>query len=64
MDQEKLADLLQDKVLKALPDEALDEILALPDDGQDHSVEAAEIIKRYGIDLESAAKTIISGEQK
>lgn len=58
MDQEKMVDELGDRVVDLLPDEAIDELLGIPnDDGRDERVR--EVLARYGVDVNAMAKSLV-----
>lgn len=59
MDQSKLPELVEDEILKRLPDEAIDLLAELSEDGEDHEAEIAVIFKRYGIDPKAVAEEIL-----
>ena len=57
MNIDKLTDLVEDEVLKQLPEEALDQLLELSEDDEDYEVAVNAILKRYGVNPVEIAKT-------
>ena len=65
MNIDKLTDLVEDEVLKRLPEEALDQILELEEDDKDYDIAINAIFKRYGIDpVEIANSLTKKGENR
>lgn len=65
MNIDKLTDLVEDEVLKRLPEEALDQLLELKEDDKDYDVAVNAIFKRYGIDpVEIANSLTKKGENR
>ena len=57
MDQEKLTNLIQDKVLELLPEEGIKELAAIYDNGgTDNDVRA--ILEKYNVDINAVAKDL------
>lgn len=59
MNQSRLPELVEDEILKRLPDEAIDLLAELSEDDADHEAEIAVIFKRYGIDPKIIAEEIL-----
>ena len=58
MDIERLTDLVEDEVLKQLPEEALDQLLELSEDDENYEVAVNAILKRYGVDPVAIANSL------
>ncbi|MBR3228888.1 hypothetical protein IKF67_01495 [Candidatus Saccharibacteria bacterium] len=63
MDQEKLFDILSDKILDQLPGEAITKLAELSKLEGDHNAEIQKILDDNNIKLEEIAKSIAEREQ-
>jgi len=58
MDQSELIEILEDRIIDVLPEEAVDALLAIPQDGENHDPEVMEILQTYHIDPNAMAQQL------